>query len=214
MPDSSVSVEKLSVSDRQPHVSPPASAGSAFRPDIEGLRAIAILEIVAYHARVPRASGGYIGVDIFFVLSGFLITGLMVREIEQTGGLDLTRFYARRARRLLPAAALMLLLTMALSAVILSPYEQRSFSTSATSSAAYISNLYFAKWSTDYLNNGREGNPFLHTWSLSVEEQFYLLWPLFVMFALKVLPWQDRKGAAHRGLLSRLPSSLLRFHDT
>ncbi|HWW85849.1 MAG TPA: acyltransferase family protein [Vicinamibacterales bacterium] len=174
---------------------------STFRPDIEGLRAIAILQVVAYHALIPGVSGGYVGVDVFFVLSGFLITGLLVREIDQTGALDLARFYARRARRLLPAVAVVLVVTIVASAIILSPYEQRSISTSATSTAAYVSNLYFAKWSTDYLNNRREGNPFLHTWSLSVEEQFYLIWPVFVMYALSVLPWQHRKALGHRRLL-------------
>ena len=88
------------------------SERSGFRPDIEGLRAVAILLVVAYHAAVPGFSGGFIGVDVFVVVSGYLITGLLVREMEATGGLDLRRFYARRARRLLPAAALVVLVTL------------------------------------------------------------------------------------------------------
>jgi peptidoglycan/LPS O-acetylase OafA/YrhL len=172
-----------------------------FRPDIEGLRAIAILLVVAYHALIPGFSGGFIGVDIFFVLSGYLITGLLLREVEETGTLDLARFYARRARRLLPAAAAMLIVTMILSAVILAPYEQRSFTSAATSTAAYFSNLYYANAATVYLNGRSEGNPFLHTWSLSVEEQFYFFWPLFVMFGLSVLRWQNRANSSRRRLL-------------
>src|SRR5262252_318587 len=163
-----------------------------FRPDIEGLRAIAILLVVAYHADVPGFSGGFIGVDVFFVLSGYLITGLLVREIERTGTLDLPRFYARRARRLLPAMTLMLLCTMIASAVIHSPMEQRGFTSSATATASYMSNLYFMVNTFQYGGLAADLNPLLHTWSLSVEEQFYLVWPLFVMVGMGVFSWKKR----------------------
>lgn len=156
-----------------------------FRPDIEGLRGIAILLVVAYHAGLPGFNGGYVGVDVFFVLSGYLITGLLVKEMETKGRINLPAFYARRARRLLPASALALFVTVIATYVIYSPVEQSGLPQSAFATASYVSNLYFARTATDYLRAGAETNPLLHTWSLSVEEQFYLVWPLLVMLALR-----------------------------
>jgi peptidoglycan/LPS O-acetylase OafA/YrhL len=188
------------------HAGEPSNAGtnpgpSLFRPEIEGLRAIAIFLVVGYHALVPGFSGGYIGVDVFFVLSGYLITGLLIREIEQSGTVDICGFYARRARRLLPALALTLLATIVVSAAIYAPVQQVGFGTTAMSTAMYASNLYFAKSGTDYFAEDREKNPLLHTWSLSVEEQFYLAWPLFIMFAMKVFRRQNRAKNSHRRVL-------------
>ncbi|GAB4447833.1 MAG: acyltransferase family protein [Anaerolineae bacterium] len=162
-----------------------------FRPDIEGLRAIAILLVVGYHADVPGFNGGYIGVDVFFVLSGYLITWLLLHEVEETGALNLGRFYARRARRLLPAMAAMLFVTVTVGAIIYAPFEQRSLASTALATATYWSNIHFANLATDYLSPAAETNPFLHTWSLSVEEQFYLVWPLFIMFLLGVVRGQQ-----------------------
>ena len=156
-----------------------------FRPDIEGLRAIAILTVVAYHARMPGFTGGYIGVDVFFVLSGYLITGLLIKEMEDKRRINLPAFYARRARRLLPASALALLVTVIATYVIYSPIEQAGLPQTAFATACYVSNLYFARTATEYLRAGVETNPLLHTWSLGVEEQFYLAWPLLVMVALR-----------------------------
>src|SRR5215472_224778 len=138
----------------------------AFRRDIEGLRAIAILLVVGYHAGVPGLSGGYIGVDVFFALSGYLITGLLVREIEETGAVDLCRFYARRARRLLPALSVTLLVTVVLSAVVYAPMEQIDFGRTAIWTAAYASNLQFARSGVNYFREDVDKNPLLHTWSL------------------------------------------------
>jgi peptidoglycan/LPS O-acetylase OafA/YrhL len=176
---------------------------ATFRPDIEGLRAIAILLVVGYHAAVPGLSGGYVGVDIFFVLSGYLITGLLVGDINKTGKVDFRRFYARRARRLLPALTLTLLVTVIASAAIYPPSEvmQGGLAGTAVSTAAYASNLYFARWGADYFAPDPEKNPFLHTWSLSVEEQFYLIWPLFIIFALRVPDFQNPRKANGRRLL-------------
>jgi peptidoglycan/LPS O-acetylase OafA/YrhL len=157
-----------------------------FRSDIEGLRAVAILLVVAYHARVPHFDGGFVGVDVFFVLSGYLITGILVEEIAQTGKIDLIRFYARRIKRLLPAVALMLLVTVVAAYLIYSPLEQTGLPGSAFATAGYVSNLYFARIAADYLRLATtDTNPFLHTWSLSVEEQFYLLWPMLILFAVR-----------------------------
>ena len=152
-----------------------------WRTDIEGLRGLAILLVVLYHAGVPGFSGGYVGVDVFFVLSGYLITGILVREIEETGQLDLFRFYVRRARRLLPAAALLLISVSAFGFVYYAPLEQIDLAKTALASAAYVSNILFGVRATDYLAADAETNPLLHMWSLSVEEQFYLVWPALVL---------------------------------
>ena len=184
---------------------------ATFRPDIEGLRAIAILLVVGYHAAVPGLSGGYVGVDIFFVLSGYLITGLLVGEINKTGKVDFRRFYARRARRLLPALTLTLLVTIIASAAIYPPSEvmQGGVAATAVSTAAYASNLYFAGRGADYFAPNPEKNPFLHTWSLSVEEQFYLFWPLFIIFALKVPAFQNPQKANGRRLLPWMATAVM-----
>jgi peptidoglycan/LPS O-acetylase OafA/YrhL len=159
------------------------SAKTAFRPDIEGLRGIAILLVILYHAKVPGFAGGYVGVDVFYVVSGYLITGLIVEEIARTGTLSFRQFYARRARRLLPAAVLVVLATLAIGRVVLAPEEQRVLANTGVSAAAYSSNVYLALRATDYLAAAGASNPLLHTWSLAVEEQFYLIWPLMVFIA-------------------------------
>ena len=155
----------------------PSGAPSAFRPDIEGLRAIAILMVVAFHCDLPGASGGFLGVDVFFVLSGYLITGLLVREFAVTGRIDLLDFYARRVRRLLPAAALMLVVTVLVGAYVLAPNEMLFMARAARATAIYGSNLFFAANASNYFSPEVESNPLLHTWSLAVEEQFFLFWP-------------------------------------
>ncbi len=167
-----------------------------FRPDVEGVRAIAILLVVAYHAGIRPFSGGYVGVDVFFVLSGYLITWLLVAEAQERGTIHLGRFYARRARRLLPALAVVLLFTIVAGAMIYAPMEHGEIANTSIATAAYASNLYFAHHAADYFGSALRTNPLLHTWSLSVEEQFYLVWPMFVMFAFGVLRWQ--RGAPSR----------------
>jgi peptidoglycan/LPS O-acetylase OafA/YrhL len=162
-----------------------ASGAPTFRRDIEGLRGLAVLLVVFYHAGVPGFAGGFVGVDVFFVLSGYLITGLLVREIDRPGGLDLPAFYARRARRLLPAAALVIVATAAVSIAVFSPMEQVRIAHSALAAAAYVSNMWFATRDGDYFSASSETNPLLHTWSLSVEEQFYVIWPLLVLLAYR-----------------------------
>ncbi len=173
--------------DAKPRESAPAVAGGTassagtFRPDLEGLRAVAVVLILGYHASVPLFSGGYVGVDVFYVLSGFLITGLLLREVRQTGTISLPSFYARRARRLLPAAALVLVVTVAASAVLMTALEVPEVSGDAAAAALYVSNVRFALQATDYLRADLAPSPILHYWSLSVEEQFYLFWPAAVL---------------------------------
>ena len=151
--------------------------GTGFRADLEGLRAVAVVLVLLFHADAPGFAGGYVGVDVFFVLSGFLITGLLVRELSETGRISFADFYARRARRLLPAAAVALVGTAVLSAVLLPPLQMPDVVADIAAAAAYVSNIRFAVQATDYLASELPPSPVLHFWSLGVEEQFYLLWP-------------------------------------
>jgi peptidoglycan/LPS O-acetylase OafA/YrhL len=167
-----------------------APARPPFNAELQGLRAIAILLVVAYHAQHSLVPGGYVGVDVFFVISGFLITGLLAREAEATRTVQLTRFYARRARRLLPAAMLVLIATVVMVGPTLPPFELKAFSSVAISTALYVGNFWFAHMATDYLRAGESHiSPLLHYWSLCVEEQFYLVWPSLVLLAL----WASRR---------------------
>jgi peptidoglycan/LPS O-acetylase OafA/YrhL len=168
------------------------SRGSEFRPELEGLRAVAIGLVLMYHANLPGWHGGYVGVDVFFVLSGFLITGLIVRELRATGRVDLPRFYARRARRLLPAAAVALLGTLVLSVLFLPPLRVADIAGDAAAAALYVSNLRFALQATDYLASDLAPSPLLHFWSLGVEEQFYLFWPALLL-GVSTLGWRLRR---------------------
>ncbi|UVK51568.1 acyltransferase [Mesorhizobium sp. AR02] len=161
---------------------------ASFRPDIQGLRALAVGGVVAYHFGLTALPGGFAGVDIFFVISGWLITTHLMREITETGRLDLWRFYARRARRLLPAALFVILATLAAGTFILAPQEQALYSRGAMFASAYAINLWLLRWSFDYFAADALGNPFIHFWSLSVEEQFYLVWPALLLFAAWLQP--------------------------
>src|SRR4051794_17093844 len=153
------------------------------RRDIEGIRAIAILAVVLYHSRLGIASGGYVGVDVFFVVSGFLITGLLWREFAADGRVSLRNFYARRARRLLPAAVLVIIATVLVSKAVLPPLQTIEVSKDGLASAAYVANYRFAATDTSYLQAATTPSPLQHFWSLGVEEQFYLMWPALVVGA-------------------------------
>lgn len=163
------------------------------RDDIEGLRAIAVLLVVAYHAGIRQVSGGFAGVDVFFVLSGYLITGILLRQVMREGRVDYVQFYARRMRRLLPAATLTLLVVLAVGALVLGPMERIEPSLSAIATSLYSRNAFFLTRAVDYFAASSETNPLLHTWSLAVEEQFYLLWPWLIVVGWKI-------GRSRRGL--------------
>ncbi len=162
----------------------PVSRPATFRPDIEGLRGIAVFVVVAFHCGLAAFAGGFIGVDVFFVVSGYLITGLLVAEARRTGRVSLPQFYARRVRRLLPACALMLAVTLVASAIVLAPSELLLAGRAARATAVYLSNVFFGRNAADYFAADVRTNPMLHTWSLAVEEQFYLFWPLLIALAL------------------------------
>ena len=157
-----------------------------YRKEIDGLRAIAVIPVILFHAGFDRFSGGYVGVDIFFVISGYLITTIILHE-KQSGNFSLVNFYERRARRILPALFFVMLISLPFAFLWLTPSNHKDFSQSLTSVAFFSSNILF--WlETGYFDAASESKPLLHTWSLAVEEQYYVLFPLFLM-----LVWHFRK---------------------
>ena len=173
-----------------------AAEKDGFRPDIEGLRGVAVSLVVLFHAGLlslapTQLTGGFIGVDLFFVVSGYLITGLLIRERERTGRISFAKFYARRVRRILPAAAVVLLITIPLANGLVTLVQRSSVMEDGASAALSIANIRFAM-TTDYFNPVNY-SPFLHFWSLGVEEQFYFVWPAI----LAIVAWKfPRAGAA------------------
>jgi peptidoglycan/LPS O-acetylase OafA/YrhL len=149
--------------------------------EIQGLRAIAVIGVVLYHANFAWIPGGFLGVDVFFVISGYLISQMIVKELSTTGSIDLPSFYARRLRRLLPTAILVIITTLAVSRHLVSPIRHRTIGFDAISSIFYGANYRFYYSQIDYLNIGEKPSLFLHFWSLAVEEQFYLFWPLLLL---------------------------------
>ncbi|NPD03415.1 acyltransferase [Nocardioides sp. zg-1308] len=150
------------------------------RPDVQGLRAVAVLLVVADHAGARLLAGGFVGVDVFFVLSGFLITSLLVREVAARDRISITGFYVRRALRILPAATVVLLVVTAWCAVRLAPVQVAEVGEDARWSAFFAANVHLAGAGEDYFDDDRAVSPFQHFWSLAVEEQFYLVWPLLL----------------------------------
>jgi peptidoglycan/LPS O-acetylase OafA/YrhL len=178
----------MSVLGRAREVAPATSTPvrRPFRADIQGLRAIAVALVLLDHAGAPFARGGFIGVDIFFVISGFLISGHLVHEIHRAGRIDFGRFYRARARRILPASLATILATAVASFLIVSPLRIVEILQDGIASALYLPNVLFAVRQTDYLA-GTAPSPFQHFWSLGVEEQFYLAWPLVLLGAFALV---------------------------
>ena len=158
-------------------------SGDGFRADVERLRGVAVLLVVGCHCGIPWCVGGFVGVDIFFVISGYLITGLLAREYQETSRIDFAGFFARRARRLLPACSAVLAATMLTAALFLAPQEINAVARAALAGSLYVSNVFFDHASSDYFAPAVHRNPLLHTWSLGLEEQFYLLWPALILIA-------------------------------
>jgi len=170
------------------------SRKDGFRPDIEGMRGIAVLLVVLFHSGVPGFGGGFIGVDVFFALSGYLITGIILNEITKRGKLSFRNFYARRARRLLPAAGLVVVSTLVLMLLMYSPLELGKYASWASYTSLYASNYMFMRDASNYFASDVTRNPYLHTWSLAVEEQFYLFWPALI--ALTLIATKSRRQLA------------------
>ena len=161
----------------------PARTGkpSKFRPDIQGIRTIAVLSVLLYHAGLPWLPGGFVGVDIFFVVSGFLITGGIVKELQEHGRFSLKDFYIRRMARILPAATVTLVATVAATWLLLPETRWGQIGREAFASGLYFVNWLFAESAVDYLAQDQAPSPLQHFWSLAVEEQFYIVWPLLLM---------------------------------
>ncbi|QGG40299.1 acyltransferase family protein [Aeromicrobium yanjiei] len=169
--------------------------GRTLRLDIEGMRAIAVVAVLLFHAGLPWAAGGFVGVDVFFVLSGFLITGLLAREISRSGRIRIGTFWARRVKRLLPAGAVVLVFSAVVAYVYLPITQRDEFGGDIVAAALYVVNWRLAERSVDYLAEDVGASPVQHYWSLSVEEQFYVLWPL-LMLAVAVLAARRWRGVA------------------
>ncbi|MEU8511641.1 acyltransferase family protein [Kitasatospora sp. NPDC048722] len=167
---------------------------AAFRPDVEGLRGVAVLSVLAYHAAVPGLTGGYVGVDVFFVISGFLITGLLAGS-SSARPIGLVDFLARRARRILPAAAVVLVATAVAGGVLLDPLRGTDLARDLISAAGQYANWRFVGQQTDYLAAGRDPSPLQHFWSLGVENQFYLLWGVLLLGLARYLHGHRRTAA-------------------
>jgi peptidoglycan/LPS O-acetylase OafA/YrhL len=162
------------------------------REDIEGLRAVAVAAVLLFHAGVPGLQGGYVGVDVFFVLSGFLITSLLINERSSSGTISLSSFYARRVRRLLPVSSLVAVLTLGASYIWLEPIRVRTLTSDMIATAGFASNFLFAYRGADYLQSSMPPSPLQHYWSLAVEEQFYLVWPVLIAVVCLGLKNQSR----------------------
>ncbi len=163
-----------------------------YRADIDGLRAIAVLPVVLFHADFSFFSGGYVGVDIFFVISGFLISNILLADISKNE-FSLISFYERRIRRILPALLFVLLITSLVTLFILLPSELDKYGKSLFAATFFYSN-YFFMFDVGYFNTSSEINPLLHTWSLSVEEQFYIIFPVFLFVISHLTKKNQGKG--------------------
>jgi peptidoglycan/LPS O-acetylase OafA/YrhL len=173
------------MNDTTTDVSPDAVT---YRPDIDGLRGLAVLAVVAFHMHAGLLPGGYVGVDVFFVISGFLITSIILRNLQQSA-FSFFEFYIRRAKRIFPALILVLLAVLAIGWIFLLPGEYRFLGKHVAAGAGFISN--FALWQeSGYFDRAAESKPLLHLWSLGIEEQFYLLWPPLLVWA-----WRRRIDA-------------------
>ena len=179
---------------------PRKPAGGEYRPHLDGLRAVAVYLVVAFHAGADRFNGGFIGVDVFFVLSGYLVTQILLRDLNSRGRIGFRRFYARRFRRLLPASFVALILTAVVYTALAAPAEVRAVENAFEAAFLYVANWFFIHRSADYFAANIDTNPVVHYWSLAVEEQFYIVWPLLLGGGYAL----TRRLSAHRRALQAL----------
>lgn len=156
-----------------------------YRKDIDGLRALAILPVIFFHFKFETFSGGYIGVDIFFVISGYLITKILIQNYFETNTISIVKFYERRFRRIMPALIAVIIVTTILSMLIMTPHDLVKYGLSITSTTLFFANIFFWKQSGSYFDDEVELMPLLHNWSLSVEEQFYIFLPVLIYYCVK-----------------------------
>src|SRR2546430_4743365 len=169
-------------------------AAKGRRRDIQGLRAGRVLLVVAYHAGLPVVCG-FFGVDVFFVISGFVISGVLTSELAETGRLDLARFYRRRVKRLLPALAVMLSVVAALGTLASPVGAARTGGITGIWASVFGANFYLSELSTGYFDVAATLNPLQHTWTLGVEEQFYLAFPILILVAWRIGRWRSDRTA-------------------
>jgi peptidoglycan/LPS O-acetylase OafA/YrhL len=174
-------VRSAAAPGRSRHLRRDSTTGADKRWDIEGLRAIAVALVVLYHADLGPFHGGFVGVDVFFVISGFLITGLMLREFDRSGRISISGFYARRLRRIVPAGTLTIIATIIASGLLLGPVRIGAIAEDGLWSAIFLANFRFLSTGTDYFTASAPPSPLQHFWSLAVEEQFYVVWPLALL---------------------------------
>ncbi|GAT72651.1 predicted acyltransferase [Microbacterium sp. HM58-2] len=177
-----------------------------FRADVQGLRAVAVGLVLLYHAGFPLVTGGYVGVDVFFVISGFLISSHLMEALERDGRIRFGEFYGRRVRRILPASLAVALLTAIAAVIFYPPLALERVLRDGLATIAYVPNIWFAVQNTDYLAD-HSASPYQHYWSLGVEEQFYLLWPL-ILVALTLL-FRHRRAMVIFGIATLTAVSLI-----
>jgi peptidoglycan/LPS O-acetylase OafA/YrhL len=192
-------------------MTPPSTQGSTYRPDIDGLRAFAVLPVVFFHFKIfaDHVTGGFVGVDIFFVISGYLITRIVFSDVSR-GTYSILQFYDRRIRRIFPALISLYLACIALAFFLYFPSEALTFKNSVIASTFFVSNIFFYSRS-GYFDRDSETNPLLHTWSLSVEEQFYVLFPL-VVFAIRAFDHRTRVLVITAIALASFASAIYEVH--
>jgi peptidoglycan/LPS O-acetylase OafA/YrhL len=184
-----------------------ASLRLKYQPEVDGLRALAVVPVVLFHARVPGFGGGYVGVDVFFVISGYLITGILTEDLN-AGRFSIFNFYERRVRRIIPALMAVILATLIAGAALLLPYQLADLAHSAVNAVGFTSNIWFWR-QTGYFAGATGLQPLIHTWSLAVEEQFYVLFPigLYLLHRFRLL----KIGVAVILALSLVAASILVF---
>src|SRR3954454_1104661 len=174
------------------------------RPEIQALRAVAVALVVGWHLWPDAVPGGFVGVDVFFVISGFLITTLLLRELRETGRVSLRGFWAQRARRILPAALTVIAACAGATALVVPVTDWAQFFGDLRASALYVQNWHLAARAVDYFAASDGPSPVQHFWSLAVEEQFYLVWPLVIVAAART----RRRWALPAALLAITAASL------
>ncbi|HEY5025277.1 MAG TPA: acyltransferase family protein [Acidimicrobiales bacterium] len=179
-----------------------------FRPDVEGLRAVAVLLVVLYHSGISALSGGYIGVDVFFVISGFVITGVLLRERVTSGRTSVLAFYGRRCRRIIPAATVVIIITVVLSYFLLGLGTGSRTASDGRWASVFLANVHFSAVGTDYLRSQQPPSPLQNYWSLSVEEQFYVVYPTLFLVLAGIRTRFSLRARLTAGLLIIIAASL------